>query len=77
MADPICMLLSNLTKVDSISILLIQIKTTAQGNSTVEQLVEIFTSGEGKHFNSNANYNFLASVLANLSTASFLFGHLM
>ena len=67
------MLLSNLTKLDSISILLMKIKLSKSDQSTVELLVDIFVNGEGKHFNRHATYNFLASVLANLSTVGVQF----
>lgn len=36
----------------------------------LELLLEVFLRGEGKKYNPNANYDFLASVFANVSTVS-------
>ena len=61
-ADPLAMLLSNLTKDSACSAALLQL---SPDNAAL--LADIFTRGEGKHANPNATFDFLASVLANVS----------
>lgn len=61
-ADPLAMLLSNLTKDAGCSAALLQLSP-----DSLALLADIFTRGEGKHANPNASFDFLASVLANVS----------
>lgn len=93
LSDLASMLLSNLTKVDSISLKLLTLripfsslpKPRAETSAAVplanvdsdnddiealDLLLEVFLRGEGKKYNPNANYDFLASVFANVSTVS-------
>lgn len=83
------MLLSNMSKVDDVSIKLLSLKipfSTAkeegaeagaaeetQDVEALDMLLEVFLKGEGKKYNPNANYDFLASVFANISTVSHCF----
>lgn len=62
-ADPLSMLLSNITKNGSAAAALL-----ALGPDILALICDIFVSGEGKHANANASYDFLASVLANLAS---------
>lgn len=39
----------------------------------LDMLLEVFLKGEGKKYNPNANYDFLASVFANVSTVRLSF----
>lgn len=80
------MLLSNMSKLESVSRQLLDLRLSfavpAEGDSvadgTTEELealdvlLEVFLKGEGKKYNPNANYDFLASVFANVSTVSSL-----
>ncbi|KAI5480019.1 protein Hgh1 [Pseudohyphozyma bogoriensis] len=87
LSDLAAMLLSNLTKVESVSIQLLNLKVafvldTSSADAeavkvdktekddvvALDLLLEIFLKGEGKKYNPNANYDFLASVFANVST---------
>jgi hypothetical protein len=38
----------------------------------LDLLLEVFLKGEGKQYNKNANYDFLASVFANVSTVHYI-----
>ncbi|BGP28547.1 Protein hgh1 [Rhodotorula toruloides] len=85
LSDLACMLLSNMSKLDSVSrqILGLRVpvgtKPSAGEGETVaaaedddeiaalDLLLEVFLRGEGKKYNPNANYDFLASVFANVS----------
>ena len=65
LADPLCMLLSNLTqKLDQVSTTIINDKARLQ------RLFDVLVSGADKNrqVNKNANFDFLASVFANIST---------
>ena len=67
------MLLSNLTKLDSLSLTLLKLSLPSSSGKSipaVESIVDVFIRGEGKRLNKNASYDFLASVLANISTVS-------
>lgn len=85
------MLLSNMSKVESVSVQLLASRinlTTlpatsknaqmmaARGEGEINEyealdlMLEVFLEGEGKKYNPNANYDFLASVFANVSTVS-------
>lgn len=85
LADLACMLLSNMTKVESVSVILLNmrlfskpqseedVKAGAEQENDVEALdllLEVFLKGDSKKYNPNANYDFLASVFANVSTVS-------
>lgn len=84
LADLAAMLLSNMSKLESVSRQLLALRLSfavpAEGDSvadgTMEELealdvlLEVFLKGEGKKYNPNANYDFLASVFANVSTVS-------
>ncbi|BGP12445.1 hypothetical protein JCM10213_006989 [Rhodosporidiobolus nylandii] len=91
LSDLACMLLSNMSKLDTVSKQILGLKvpftlrapepaegeTAAAGNATLQEvsdeiyaldlLLEVFLKGEGKKYNPNANYDFLASVFANVS----------
>lgn len=80
------MLLSNMSKLESISMQLLGLKipfakpaekleegqearpVEVEDIEALELLLEVFLKGEGKKYNPNANYDFLASVFANVST---------
>ncbi|GAA5909228.1 hypothetical protein JCM6882_003772 [Rhodosporidiobolus microsporus] len=98
LSDLACMLLSNMSKLDTVSSQILSLRvpftiradapseeategaadkpaTTAGGVveettdeiAALDLLLEVFLKGEGKKFNPNANYDFLASVFANVS----------
>lgn len=79
------MLLSNMTKVESVAIQLLGLRLPSatappatpdspapeaplEDVEALDLLLEVFLKGEGKKYNPNANYDFLASVFANVST---------
>jgi len=73
------MLLSNLSKLEKVSYQLLKLTLDvpkAEGEEgtdsiyALDLLLEIFLKGEGKKYNKSANYDFLASVFANVSTVS-------
>ncbi|KAL8276156.1 hypothetical protein RQP46_011450 [Phenoliferia psychrophenolica] len=95
LADLAAMLLSNMTKVDSVSLDLLALRLPFPGVAAaaaaatpgeeetdapmvteepledveaLDLLLEVFLKGEGKKYNPNADYDFLASVFANVST---------
>ncbi|SCV68378.1 BQ2448_499 [Microbotryum intermedium] len=96
LSDLACMLLSNLSKLEDVSMQLLGLrvpfsisnfskstdkdaqdderptKIAKEGDTdeieALELLLEVFLKGEGKQYNPNANYDFLASVFANVST---------
>ncbi|SCZ90269.1 BZ3500_MvSof-1268-A1-R1_Chr1-3g01882 [Microbotryum saponariae] len=96
LSDLACMLLSNLSKLEHLSMQLLGLrvpfnvskfskatdkdaedderpsKIVKEGETdeieALELLLEVFLKGEGKQYNPNANYDFLASVFANVST---------
>ncbi|KAM0755656.1 DUF383-domain-containing protein [Meredithblackwellia eburnea MCA 4105] len=91
LADLGSMLLSNMTKIESVSKRLLDMRlhfpsaapaSDADAGEAVSQqtpapqeeiealdlLLEVFLKGEGKKYNPNADYDFLASVFANIST---------
>jgi len=55
------MLLSNVTKHEALAISLLKL------DNALEDLANVFVKGSEKTFNKQADYNFLASVFANLS----------
>ncbi|KAJ9084704.1 Protein hgh1 [Entomophthora muscae] len=61
LADPVSMLLSNLTKHEGPAVALLKTDTA------LEDLADVFVKGVDKMYNKQANYDFLASVFANLS----------
>lgn len=79
------MLLSNMSKLDSVSRQILGLRVpvsskssagegdaaaSAEGDDEIaalDLLLEVFLRGEGKKYNPNANYDFLASVFANVS----------
>ncbi|SAM02040.1 hypothetical protein [Absidia glauca] len=72
LADLACMLLSNMTKTESICVKILDAQTNAlpdltQSTRLVDHLVEAFHVGHKKAYNPEAEYNFLASVFSNLS----------
>lgn len=72
------MLLSNLSKLETVSHQLLKltlaVPTATEGETedliALDVMLEVFLKGEGKKYNPNANYDFLASVFANVSTVS-------
>lgn len=86
LSDLAAMLLSNLTKNETLAAQLlalrlpsavipegIELPPTSSSSDLVpalDVLLDVFLKGEGKHYNKNANYDFLASVFANVSTVS-------
>lgn len=82
------MLLSNLSKLDSVLLSLLDVTASSsvapphleklgisgpqagseRRGSALDALVEVFAKGEGKKLNKQANYDFLSSVFANLSS---------
>lgn len=75
LADLACMLLSNMTKTESICVKILDAQTNAlpdltQSTRLVDHLVEAFHAGHKKAYNPEAEYNFLASVFSNLSGVS-------
>ncbi|KAJ8297158.1 Protein HGH1 [Rhodotorula toruloides] len=85
LSDLACMLLSNMSKFDSVSRQILGLRvpvgskaSTGEGEAAggtegedeiaaLDLLLEVFLRGEGKKYNPNANYDFLASVFANVS----------
>ena len=61
------MLLSNLTKLDSVCTACLQIDASKNGIQSLERLVSVF-AGEGR--NEHASYDYLANVFANLSAVN-------
>lgn len=96
LADLATMLLSNMSKIEKVSLQLLKLRlsfttkptvladsteptppaTEVEENQEIEVfealdiLLEVFLKGEGNKFNPNANFDFLASVFANVSTVS-------
>ncbi|KNZ62503.1 hypothetical protein VP01_1262g5 [Puccinia sorghi] len=89
LADLACMLLSNLTKVDSVVNLCLNAsipphsshptivqdqsfsaRLKKSSNPLMDLLIELFARGDRKQINPHANFDFLASVWANLSASS-------
>ena len=69
-ADLGCMLLSNLTKDDAaVELLTIYAPKSSISNSTllITQLLDTFVKGAGNKYNENANFDFLASCISDLS----------
>ncbi|GAA5899390.1 Hgh1p [Sporobolomyces salmoneus] len=95
LSDLACMLLSNMSKLDTVSLQILNLRVpfsvapspsagSSKGDEHVEKvarkspavedeilaldlLLEVHLKGEGKKYNPNANYDFLASVFANIS----------
>lgn len=100
LSDLACMLLSNMSKLDTVSLQILNLRVpfsvapspssssaAAKDDEHVEKaartspatedeilaldlLLEVHLRGEGKKYNPNANYDFLASVFANISLVS-------
>ncbi|KAJ2000660.1 Protein hgh1 [Coemansia thaxteri] len=75
-ADTTCMLLSNLTKMDSICRILAKLdvgEVSGICNSpfALDQLTDVFVKGMDKTYNKNARFNFLASVFADITNYPF------
>jgi len=89
LADLACMLLSNLTKVDSVVNLCLtasipphsshptivqdqsfSARLKKSSNPLMDLFIELFARGDRKQINPHANFDFLASVWANLSASS-------
>ena len=45
----------------------VKLETSTDEIAALDLLLEVFLKGEGKKYNPNANYDFLASVFANVS----------
>ena len=80
-ADLCCMLLNNLSKDPSVLKNLIPLNEDSQKTSTtslLDNLIEVFARGEGKRYNANADFHFIAGVLSHLSSetagAQFMLG---
>ncbi|KAJ2698377.1 Protein hgh1 [Coemansia sp. IMI 203386] len=75
-ADPACMLLSNLTKIDSVcrilSVLNVgEVPGICNSSMAMDQLTDVFVKGMDKKYNKNAKFSFLASVFADMTNHSF------
>ncbi|RHZ88192.1 hypothetical protein Glove_26g204 [Diversispora epigaea] len=75
LADMICMLLSNITRNERISvkILLLDLSDQEQSNNNnnnkrqIDQLIDIFVNGVNRSYNKEAEFHFLANVFANIT----------
>ncbi|GBC00941.1 hypothetical protein RclHR1_04000022 [Rhizophagus clarus] len=72
LADLACMLLSNITKNELISIKILslnveQIQHLSHSTRAMDQLVDVFIKGLNRNYNKEAEFHFLASVFANVS----------
>ncbi|KAI7869964.1 hypothetical protein BDF14DRAFT_1777945 [Spinellus fusiger] len=72
LADPACMLLSNMTKHEPLCVQLLTFKTNpmpnlCQSESILDHLVEAFHRGHKRAYNSAAEFHFLGSVFSNIS----------
>ncbi|KAI9291484.1 DUF383-domain-containing protein [Neoconidiobolus thromboides FSU 785] len=65
LADPVCMLLSNLSKNEQVAVTLLKIE------NSVEDLTDVFVKGSQKLYNKHAEFHFLASVFANVTQFEF------
>ncbi|KAJ2726070.1 Protein hgh1 [Coemansia sp. Benny D115] len=75
-ADMMCMLLSNLTKVDSVCRLLSVLRVgevagICNSRLALDQLTDVFVKGMDKAYNKSASFSFLASVFADMTNYSF------
>ncbi|KAJ2785733.1 Protein hgh1 [Coemansia interrupta] len=75
-ADTICMLLSNLTKIDSVCRILAtldvgEVPGICNSSKALDQLTDVFVKGMDKKYNKNAKFAFLASVFADITNYSF------
>jgi hypothetical protein len=73
LSDLGCMLLNNLTKDASFVKKLIPVTSKEESfkkTEHVDNLLEVFVRGEGRKYNSNAEYHFLAGVFANVSATA-------
>ncbi|KAJ1850222.1 Protein hgh1 [Coemansia sp. RSA 2703] len=75
-ADTTCMLLSNLTKLDSICRILAtldvgEVPGICNSSKALDQLTDVFVKGMDKKYNKNAKFSFLASVFADMTNHSF------
>ncbi|KAJ2103285.1 Protein hgh1 [Coemansia sp. S100] len=75
-ADTACMLLSNLTKKDSICRILAKLDVgdvpgICDSRFALDQLTDVFVKGMDKTYNKDARFNFLASVFADVTNHPF------
>ncbi|KAJ2572898.1 Protein hgh1 [Coemansia sp. RSA 1836] len=75
-ADTACMLLSNLTKKDSICRILAKLDVgevpgICNSRFALDQLTDVFVKGMDKAYNKDAQFNFLASVFADVTNHPF------
>ncbi|KAJ1796357.1 Protein hgh1, partial [Coemansia sp. RSA 2598] len=75
-ADPACMLLSNLTKIDPVcrilaSLSIGEIPGICNSPMAMDQLTDVFVKGMDKKYNRHAKFSFLASVFADMTNYSF------
>ncbi|KAK9766856.1 Protein hgh1 [Basidiobolus ranarum] len=73
LADVACMLLANISKSESVCVKLMEATSTpvdslTKSHRVIDQLAEVFVKGYERQYNSNAEYHFLASVFANITT---------
>jgi len=69
LADLACMLMSNLTKLDSVCKACLEIDASKSGVKSLERLVEVFAK-EGEGESKKGNYDYLGHVFANLSAVN-------
>ncbi|KAJ2156020.1 Protein hgh1 [Coemansia sp. RSA 552] len=74
-ADPACMLLSNLTKLPKICELMCTLETglvpgICNSQLALDQLTDVFVKGMDKKYNKHAKFSFLASVFADITNCS-------
>ncbi|CAG8471883.1 8440_t:CDS:10 [Funneliformis mosseae] len=72
LADMACMLLSNITKDETVAAKLLSlkvrpIKDLSNSSQTIGQLTDVFVRGFEKKYNKEAEFHFLASVFANVT----------
>ncbi|ORX78558.1 DUF383/DUF384 domain-containing protein [Basidiobolus meristosporus CBS 931.73] len=73
LADLACMLLANISKSESVCAKLMEATSTpvdslTKSHRVIDQLAEIFVKGYERKYNTNAEFHFLASVFANITT---------
>ncbi|KAF0555779.1 eukaryotic protein [Gigaspora margarita] len=72
LSDMACMLLSNITKYQDISMKFLkmenqQVEGLSNSTKAIDQLVDVFVRGLDRVYNKEAEYHFLASVFANVT----------
>lgn len=78
MADAACMLLSNMTKYEPTCVRVLEgeakpLPGLSESKRLLDHLVEAFHRGHKRAYNPKAEFNFLASVFANVSGVSSLY----